>query len=147
MVLQSLGERPDCRRQDAAEVGVALGKSEPRSTGGRRGPDRQVLALGKRYRGMPAAAGVDVRTCDEDRTAGAVEPLSELPNLLGLGHSAPANRAPDRLAGSELIDLSPPIIHRHRDEDGTPRRQPGEVGSTRQSEGNVLGPRCPHKTT
>ena len=96
--LQGLGDRADRRRQDAAEVGMALREADPPAAGGGRRPDRQALALDQADRRLPAAAGVDVGAGDEDGVAGGVEPLGERAHRLGVGDGASRHRAADRVA-------------------------------------------------
>ena len=139
VALEGLADRADRRRQDAAEVGVALGEAEAGAAGRGARPDRQALALGERDGGVPAAAGVDVGAGDEDRVGGGVEALGEGADRLGVGDGAAADRAPDRVGGVALVDLGVPVVHRQRDEDRALRRQPGEVGAVGEGERHVLG--------
>ena len=139
--LQRLRDRPDRRRQHAAEVGVALGEAEAVAAGRRRGPDRQALALGEGDAEVPGAAGVDVGAGDEDRVGGRVELRGEGSHRLRVGAGAAVDPALDRVAGVVGVDLGVPVVHRQRDEDRAARRQPGEVGAVGEGERHVLGPR------
>ena len=140
VALEGLADRADRRRQDAVEVGVVLGEAEPAAAGRRARPDRQALALGERDGGVPAAAGVDVGAGDEDRVGGAVEPLGERADRLGVGGGAAA-RPGGAIAWADvgLVDLGVPVVHRDRDEGRALRRQRGEVGAAGEGERHVLG--------
>ena len=90
---------------------------------------------------VPGAAGVDVGTGDQDRVDGGVEGGGERAHRLRVGRGAAVDLAVDRRLGVAGIDLDPPVVHRQRDEDGTARRQAGEVGAVGEGQRHVLGPR------
>ena len=126
---ERLAERPDRRRQRAAEVRMALREADPPSARGGGGPHGQALALGQGDRRVPGAAGVDVRARrPSPGSAPRASRSASDADRAGVGDGPAADRALDRVRASPSSDLGRPVVHRDRDEDGPARGQRRECG-------------------
>ena len=135
---ERLGQRPDRRRQHAAEVRVVLGEADAPAAGGGRRPHRQLRALGELDRGVPGAALVGVRADDEHRVARRREPAREVGDPLRVGAGAAAHGAARLMCHRVVVDLGAPVVHRDRHEHRALRRQRREVGGARDRVRDVL---------
>ena len=77
---------------------MVLGKADPPAAGSGGRPYRQPLPLGESDRGVPGAAGVDVRARDEHRVLRARKPRGQRPHRNRIGRRPAADRAPGRVA-------------------------------------------------
>ena len=140
VALERLADRADRRRQDAAEVGVALGEAEAAAAGRRRWP-RPAGAGARRGRSPASQPPLASMSGPATRTglAAASRRSARARTASGSATARPVTLRPIACAGVGLVDLGVPVVHRHRDEDGALRRQRRRGG--RRGRGPAARPR------